>query len=626
MNNITIKNKLYGLAGLITVCLMILSVTALNSFSKTKILNETLVLIQKSKSDILMLRRNEKDFLARLNLKYQKKFKQNFDYLIDDIEQVKKNSHMLGLNYENKLAKLSQYINAYNASFKSIVSINQTIGLDHNSGLRGKLRTAVHDVEDTLKALGETQLTADILMLRRNEKDFMLRKLEKYISKFNNNYTVFFQHLRASGFDNTTKNVLHEKMALYQSDFLKLTEEYKRLGLTPKVGLHGKMRNSVHKTEALFNSVETELATSITAQNKALYEKFLILTAIFIILIIGAVIMISRSIISRLGNIQSHLNQVVLNSGDLSASINIGGKDEVASIAELFNQFVTSLKGTFNQIPLLSENLKQSSEINTSVSAQTYQKALAQQERSSEIQEAVQQMVLATQDITQDIHTAASSAEKAKETVLKGKKEIEAVGLSINSLAKKLHSSAEITKDLEENSQNISTVLDVIRGIAEQTNLLALNAAIEAARAGEQGRGFAVVADEVRTLASRTQDSTTQIQSLIESFQKNVQNTVNIMQESSSNASSTSNDALNATQVLDEISQTVNRIFELNTNIASASEKQSAISTNISRSVSEISDTAQETASQSNKVSQSSTQINAISLELQTLVSSYKLE
>jgi methyl-accepting chemotaxis protein len=176
-------------------------------------------------------------------------------------------------------------------------------------------------------------------------------------------------------------------------------------------------------------------------------------------------------------------------------------------------------------------------------------------------------------------------------------------------LAKKLQSSAEVTKDLEENSDNISTVLDVIRGIAEQTNLLALNAAIEAARAGEQGRGFAVVADEVRTLASRTQDSTTQIQSLIEAFQSNVKSTVAVMQEGASGASSSAKNAENAIQALDVISNTVNKIFELNSSIASASEEQSAISNNINNTIHRINETAKDTAIQTDKTSQSSMQI-----------------
>jgi methyl-accepting chemotaxis protein len=625
MNNISIKFKLYGLAGLIVVCLAVLSGISLNSFSKIKLLNETLVLVQKSKSDMLTLRRNEKDFLARLDLKYHDKFKKNFSYLVADLNQINQNTQLLDLNVGEDLTKLSQLIEAYKASFNEVVNINEKIGLNPKSGLRGKLRNSVHSAEDKLKALNEIQLTTDMLMLRRNEKDFMLRKLEKYIDKFNRNYIVFNKHLNNSELSFTTINNIDKEMKLYQAGFLALSEAYKQLGLTPKTGLHGKMRTTIHKTEEIFNALSSELSAKIAHENTNIYNSLLALTVMFMILIIGVTFIISRSINSRLGYLQSHLNQVVLSSGDLSAALKIEGKDEITTISELFNQFVANLKQTFSQIPVFSENLEHTSKKNTAISQQAYQLALVQQEKSDESLEAVRQMVLSTEEITSNIHIAASSAEKANQSAIKGKSAIENVGSSITILANKLQASVEITKSLEENSQNISTVLDVIRGIAEQTNLLALNAAIEAARAGEYGRGFAVVADEVRTLASRTQDSTTQIQSLIESLQTNVKNTVEVMQESSSSASSTAEDALNATQVLDEITNTVNEIFELNTTIASASEQQSVISTNISNGISDINTTAKEAAVQSNEASQSSTQINTISLELRSLIASYKL-
>ena len=625
MNNISIKFKLYGLAGLIVICLATLSSITLNSFSKIKTFNETLVLVQKSKSDMLTLRRNEKDFLARLDIKYQEKFNKNYDSLVNDINKINRNAQLLGLNVASNLTNLTQLVESYQSSFNEVVSINQEIGLNPKSGLRGKLRASVHNAENKLKKLNEIQLTADMLMLRRNEKDFMLRKLEKYTDKFNRNYISFDKNLNNSELSDTTVNSIEKEMKLYRTGFLAVSEAYKQLGLTQKKGLHGKMRNTIHKTEEIFSGLSSELSAKITHENTAVYKHLLALTAFFMLLIIGSVFTISRSINSRLGYLHSHLNQVVLNSGDLSASLNIDGKDEITAIAGLFNQFVANLKETFSQIPVFSENLEQTSKNNAAISKQAYDLALAQQEKADEALEAVQQMVVSTEEITSNIHIAASSAEEANKSVLKGKIAIENVGSSINILANKLQASAEVTKDLEENSQNISTVLDVIRGIAEQTNLLALNAAIEAARAGEQGRGFAVVADEVRTLASRTQDSTTQIQSLIERFQTNVKNTVNVMQESSSGASSTAEDALNATQVLDEITNTVNQIFELNTNIASASEQQSAISNNISNGISDISKTATEAAFQSNEANQSSTQINTISLELRSLITSYKL-
>ncbi len=622
MHNLTIKFKLYGLAGLVVVCLAVLSIIALDSFSRIRTLNETLFLTQKSKTEMLTLRRNEKDFLARLDIKYQQKFDQNFELLMRDINKIKSLIH--GREQKDQISDLARYLHAYHKAFNEIVSYHKKIGLNPESGLRGQLRKSVHAVEELLKETRSIQLTADMLMLRRNEKDFMLRKLDKYIDKFERNDAVFTRHLNASLLNDELKQHILSKMEIYHSKFIEFAQGYKQLGLTPKQGLQGKMRSTVHKTEEIFQSVSDQFLKNIVFESDAVFNKMASITLFFMIIIVGAVLSISHSINARLGKLYNYLSDVVLKSGDLSAKLNIQGQDEVTAISHLFNQFVGNLKETVSQIPTFSENLEKESRINTVVSEKTHQLAISQQTESDEIIKVVQQMISASDEITKNIRIAAVSAEEANESVLAGKQVIQEVSSSIDILATKLQSSADVTKDLEENSNNISTVLDVIRGIAEQTNLLALNAAIEAARAGEQGRGFAVVADEVRTLASRTQDSTTQIQSLIESFQENVQSTVNVMQEGSEGASSTAENASNAMNMLNKISATVNNIYELNSGIAGASEKQNIVSNTINKSIFNINQMAEETANQAREASQSSAKIKSIAFDLQSLISTYR--
>ncbi|MEW5009071.1 MAG: HAMP domain-containing methyl-accepting chemotaxis protein [Cycloclasticus sp.] len=623
MSNISIKLKLCILAGLTGLCLIALSVIALNSFSRSNTLNETLTLVQHSRATMLTLRRNEKDFLARLDIKYQKKFNRNFDLLIHDLNKINNNLKVTTLNIEAPLTELKQLLNTYQKSFNKICLINQDIGLNPTSGLRGKLRSSVHHVEDTLKETSSIQLTANMLMLRRNEKDFMLRKQEKYLKKFNNNHLTFIQNLNTSNINENKKGAIRKKIADYKSTFVSFSQSYITLGLTPKIGLHGKMRSQVHKTEALIDQLTSTLSSNISARNSDIIRQLLFITATFIALTAAVIFSISYSINSRLKQIKSHLEQVVLNSGDLSSTIRINGNDEITSIAMLFNKFVVNLKNTFKEIPSFTDNLESASSVNLGISENTYKLALAQQEKSDAVVTSTHKILLANEEVSNNINRAASSAEEANELVTQGKEVIHEVGLSINALAAKLHASAQLTNDLEKNSKNISTVLDVIKGIADQTNLLALNAAIEAARAGEHGRGFAVVADEVRTLASRTQESTAQIHSLIENLQVNVHNTVQVMQEGSIGASSASNDTLIANEVIDNIGNIVNTLFTLNTSIASASKEQRSDLSHISKNIRDINKTAEEAAVQSNKTNQSGAEINAISTNLKALVSNY---
>jgi methyl-accepting chemotaxis protein len=624
MNNLSIKFKLYILAGLVSICLIILSLISLTSFQKLELLNQTLVLVQNSNSSMLMLRRNEKDFLARLDLKYQQKFNHNYVALVEATESVKNNIDEIGLEYSKELEDLSDYLSQYSTTFAQIVSLHQEIGLDHETGLMGEFRQSVHSAEDLLGKVSEATLIANMLHMRRNEKDYISRKNEKYLGHFKDNYSNFHLTLTETGLNVETKEEIHSNMNKYREMFLQFSQNYQLLGLSPKDGLYGEMRDTIHKTEGIFSILNNELSDSVMQENSSVYKTLFIATGLIIAIIVMAVLSISYTIIKRLGHLENHLSEVALKSGDLSAALEVSGKDEVTVISQLFNQFVNNLKSTFSQIPPFTENLEKASNINAEVSEKTNSLATAQQAESDSLSNAVEQMVLATEDISASIHLAATSANEANESVETGKGVIDGVCNSINQLSTKLKSSAELTESLENNSNNISDVLNVIRDIADQTNLLALNAAIEAARAGENGRGFSIVADEVRSLAQRTQESALQIQSLIDNLKVDVKSTVNAMHDGANNALLTSENAKTAIQSLDSISLAVSKIFELNTSIASASEEHNLISKDISLNISNINKTAIETATQSNETNQSSAEIKDIAANLQSLIASYR--
>jgi len=623
MNNFSIKQKLLTLAVLVSSFLLIIALLANHSIQQIKDLEDTKVLVKDSKIILLTLRRNEKDFLARLNMKYQGKFTKNYQILVKNITALTlRVDGMSGVEAQN-LSQLLVLLKDYRSDFNNIIKLNQKIGLTPVDGLRGQLRGAVHEAEALIKEQKLIALNADMLMLRRNEKDFIMRQAEKYITKLNKNVEVFKSTLVASKLNQGLAQDLLRKITAYQQKFDQLSQNYKRLGLTHESGLQGTMRSTVHKTEEIFKQFDQQISQKVIDDLQAVKTELYVFSAIFILLVISSLFFMAFSINKRLLILKSHLADVVVSSGDLSVSLKVAGRDEVADICQLFNQFVANLKATFSQIPVFSESLEIASRNNTNVTEQTFKLAINQQKESDLLEYSANEMLEGSNEISSNIQTAAHSANSASEFVKKGKQEIEQVGGSIHSLAEKLKSSANIITELEGNSVEISVVLEVIGGIAEQTNLLALNAAIEAARAGENGRGFAVVADEVRNLAKQTKESTIQIHQLVDKFQENVANSVNVMKAGTDGAQQAVRDTQSAINTLNQISDSVNQIYSLNSQIASASDEQKIRSDEINKNIIVINKTAKDAASQSKVASQSSQSIVEIARALQDSVAKY---
>jgi methyl-accepting chemotaxis protein len=207
---------------------------------------------------------------------------------------------------------------------------------------------------------------------------------------------------------------------------------------------------------------------------------------------------------------------------------------------------------------------------------------------------AVTEMVATIEEISTNTHEAANKAEATNKNALEGKLGVESTINQIQLLSDSLSASERVVEELAKDSETIGSVIDVIRSIAEQTNLLALNAAIEAARAGEQGRGFAVVADEVRTLASRTQDSTQEIENIINSLQERTKNIVNLMSNCKEQGNESAQQANSAGNKLEEITQDISLIMEMNTTIAAAIEEQSSVALEVNKHVVLIRDVAEQ--------------------------------
>lgn len=332
----------------------------------------------------------------------------------------------------------------------------------------------------------------------------------------------------------------------------------------------------------------------------------------------------SKKLTTPIMKLNRFINDISLNK-DLSRRVAVEGKDEISEISENINNLLGTFENIIKKITGTTNQLAASSEHLAGVSHQTQKNMLQQQSESEQLATAMHEMVATVNEIANNASMAATSARDADQASSRGLQTIESTEIHLQKLNVELKNSSNVIHRLSEDSQQISQILDVISGIAEQTNLLALNAAIEAARAGEQGRGFAVVADEVRTLAARTQESTLKINDIINMLQSRSQEAVNAMVVNEEHANQTIEQAYKAKDALDEISKGVTQITDMNIQIASAAEEQSLVAEEINKNVTQIVILGNSSSEGANEVSNASESLSKISSELLSLSTQFKV-
>jgi len=339
----------------------------------------------------------------------------------------------------------------------------------------------------------------------------------------------------------------------------------------------------------------------------------------------GAAFFISRSIVAPLLETKSAMEDIASGNGDLTKRIKVKGNDEIAQLANAFNHFAGKVQNIVKEVMGITERVASASERMTVVTDETRKGADRQLQETDEVAIAVNEMAAAGQEVARNANSAADAAHNADIAADVGRQVVGQTIESIDSLAREVKEAGQVINRVESDSESIGGVLDVIRGIAEQTNLLALNAAIEAARAGEQGRGFAVVADEVRTLASRTQQSTAEIQAMIERLQNGTREAVNVMEQSSKMAEVTVGQAAKAGTSLEEINAAVTVIKDLNSQIACSAEEQSSVAEEINQKVVRISDITDQTAAGTQQTASASNELNQLAETLKVLVGQFEV-
>ncbi|WP_330147709.1 methyl-accepting chemotaxis protein [Shewanella oncorhynchi] len=318
------------------------------------------------------------------------------------------------------------------------------------------------------------------------------------------------------------------------------------------------------------------------------------LSALVLLLSVLAISWLVGMLLGPLSRVSQALARIADGNGDLTQRISVDTQDEVGVLADSFNRFVGSQHQLISHIRQLANELDADAERSLATTQTSVAELQRQQQEVAMVATAVTEMASATNEIAANAENTATAAQQSAASSLQGKELVNKTRNSINSLADEVTQATDVIGDLSRHAKSISSILATIQGIAEQTNLLALNAAIEAARAGEQGRGFAVVADEVRVLSRRTQDSTQEVHTTIETLQRTTARAVSLMESSQALAGHSVEDANAAAKALEEITQAVNVISDMAGQIATAAEEQTQVTGEITQNTVAIKDVTDE--------------------------------
>ena len=514
----------------------------------------------------------------------------------------------------------------YETNLKKVVDLRTQRGLNHNKGLQGKLRAAVHEVEQVVTDQGLAELSVLMLMCRRHEKDYLLRGDTKYLGLIATRIEEFEEQMELFDIDSDTREQIRKLFADYYT------------GMGSIVNIDNQINDALAKMEQVTRTLEEHVdalikatLASIDANGESVLAKLASSRSLLVIILVSAVLFgiviafyITRSIIKPIHHVISRVDHIA--EGDLTLRLDTSSKDEMGMMAHALNTFLDKLHQHIRDIASSAHSLTASSRDLSALSKQMDQSAKDSSTKSGSVATAAEEMsanmsgvAAASEQAATNVNMVATAVEEMTATV----KEIASNSANARSIAQNAASSAQRVSEkvdkLGVDAHEISKVTKVITEISEQTNLLALNATIEAARAGEAGKSFAVVANEVKELASQTAKATQEIKGKIEGIQSSTSDTVVEIQQISEVIRDVNEVVLNISTAIEEQSVTTQDIAA---NLAQASEGIQEVSQNVAQSstvTGEISKEIVVVSQAANEVDTGSVQLNNNAQELDRL-------